>query len=100
MDPVCFPITFRGIESLSLGFQRAKEWQKERKAQSLQGGEEERASRPEVFDSLVRAGSTLHFPSEIRSHPFSSLVSPTLTRSLKQCEDEEVEATGWSENLC
>lgn len=63
MDPVCFPITFRGKEGLSLGSQRAKERQKERKERSrVEGCEEERASGPEVFYSQIHAGSTPHFP--------------------------------------
>lgn len=53
MDPVCFPITFRERERLSLSRlpenQRAKECQKERKERRREEvWEGEKASKPEI----------------------------------------------------
>lgn len=84
MDPVCFPVTFRGRESSSLGSQRAKERQKGRKEEGrADWSEEERASRPEVFDSLVHSGSIPHFPFR-NSKLFISLLGLSNSDSVSQ----------------
>jgi hypothetical protein len=48
-----------------------------------EGNEQQRARRPEVFDSLVRAGSTSHFPFR-DSESFIFLLGLTNSDSLSQ----------------
>lgn len=60
MDPVYFPVTFRGREP---GLPESKRTvEREEGTEPCGGDEEERASGPELFGSLVCAGSTPHFP--------------------------------------
>lgn len=96
MAPVCFPITFRErkCEPRLPENHRAKEWQKERKEQNGGGG----FSRPEILGS-----------SPCWKHPTLPLQAVrfllALTNSDQVSEtdsgdNEEVEMTGQSENVC
>lgn len=103
MAPVCFPITFRERESLSLGSQRATEQKngrkKGRKGQSrAEGWENKKVSRPEIMCSSpcwkrpVLPLQAIRFLLDLTNF---DQVSET-----DSADDEEVEMTGQSENTC